>query len=345
MQSFALDTIVLKKDKGKYPLGLYLEILEDKEKKWTIGDVSKGKISNKFRRSKKESPNFGFTTSVYWTRFQIANESDVETSWFLEIDYPFIDFIEIYIPSVKESHFKFRKSGDYLPFNQRDINYRNFVYKLNIPPVSSQIYYLRFETSGSMIFPLYLWSYDSLIDKIINEQILLWIYVGIIFVMFLYNLFIYFSLKDNNYLYYVLFICSYFFYQFTLNGLSFQYLWPNAIWWANYCLPMFMSVNIIWIMLFCRSFLDTKKHIQGLDKFLIVIFWCAIPCLFLSFILSYGTIIRIVTFFGMVAYFGIDSWCTIGSLLCIRMVFHINWNRYICRQNYRTPSQQFVYSL
>ena len=36
-----MDPIILTEDKGEYPLGLYLEILEDIEGKLTIGDVQR----------------------------------------------------------------------------------------------------------------------------------------------------------------------------------------------------------------------------------------------------------------------------------------------------------------
>jgi diguanylate cyclase (GGDEF)-like protein len=46
--------------------------------------------------------------------------------------------------------------------------------------------------------------------------------------MIVYNLFVYFSTRDVNYLYYIGFVANYLFFHFTLNGYTFAYLWPNA---------------------------------------------------------------------------------------------------------------------
>lgn len=73
------NQVILSDAKDKYPLGLYLDILEDRQKQWTIQDVASAPLSQKFVRSQVEQPSFGFTTSVYWVRLQLHNPISTNT--------------------------------------------------------------------------------------------------------------------------------------------------------------------------------------------------------------------------------------------------------------------------
>ena len=67
--------VVLKDSKDYYEIGLNLDILEDPKGKLTIYDVNSPKWSSKFKKSHVKIPNFGLSSSAYWARFTIRNES------------------------------------------------------------------------------------------------------------------------------------------------------------------------------------------------------------------------------------------------------------------------------
>jgi hypothetical protein len=133
-----------------------------------------------------------------------VNPSDREIHWYLEIAYPPMDRIDLYIAAPPEQ-LQYRSFGDHLPFNARDIKFRNFIVRLHTAPKTQQHYYLRFENAGAINLPLTILSASALSEKINNEQIALGIYHGAILVMLVYNLFIFLSIRDASYLYYVLF--------------------------------------------------------------------------------------------------------------------------------------------
>ncbi len=120
---FALETVILTDLKGEYPLGHYLEILEDK-KKWSIQDVTSPELVRNFVKSKRETLNFGYTNSAYWARFKLKNDA-AGKEWLLEVGYPLLNRIELYIPSEgltdqDTTGFVVKKAGDLLPFKQAD---------------------------------------------------------------------------------------------------------------------------------------------------------------------------------------------------------------------------------
>ena len=70
---------------------------------------------------------------------------------------------------------------------------------------------------------------------------MLWMFYGLMLVMAVYNTFIFFSVRELDYLYYALYVTFYTLFQFTLNGFTFQYLLGNQMWLANQLLPFAIS--------------------------------------------------------------------------------------------------------
>src|SRR3990172_1895051 len=294
LRLWAGNPVILEPDRGEYSLAPHLEILEDRENKWTIEDATSAALYDKFIPNNKESnPSFGFTNSAYWVRFTVKNNTK-EKEHLLEIALPLLDRIDLYIPEDKGGH-AIKKTGRLLPFKERDIKHRNFVFNLPAHTGDEQTYYLRFKTESVMSFPMTLWSKGSFYEKDDDEYIALGIYYGIIFVMVLYNLFLFFSLRDKNYLFYILYIASHGLFQVVMNGIAYEYLWPNSIWWNQRANMFFAGVAGFWAAKFTRSFLTTEKYTPKLDKaLLILMIWSSLAAV-LSLIVSYSIIVKIVT--------------------------------------------------
>jgi signal transduction histidine kinase len=92
------------------------------------------------------------------------------------------------------------------------------------------------------------------------------LYFGIVLVMFLYNLFLYFTVRNSAYLYYVAYILFVGLTQACLNAYAFKYLWPNypsLNTHSTYIIPICSGLAV---GLFFRSFVRTKKYTPKLDK-------------------------------------------------------------------------------
>lgn len=241
-----------------------LFLLEDTQKQWTIEDVSSELFNKEFIRNKDHMPNFGYTKSAYWARFEVFNQSP-KKEWLLEISYPPLNQIELY--SINgEGKFEERKMGGIYPFHDRELLHRNFVYELDIKPNESAIFYLRFETEGAMQLPLTIWKSSAFIEKTQMEFILLGLFYGITIAMALYNLFLFISLRHISYLYYVFVIVCSIFSNLSLNGMSYQYIWPESPWWNLRSIVFFVMLGSIFSLLFARSFLDIKNKLPKFNK-------------------------------------------------------------------------------
>src|SRR5690606_11251191 len=96
--------------------------------------------------------------------------------------------------------------GDTLPFSQRPLEYRNFLLPIDLAGNDSATLYLRVQTEGSLQVPLALWQREYFFQHQFDYAILQGWYFGIMFVMVLYHLFIYLTLRDTNYLTYTVFV-------------------------------------------------------------------------------------------------------------------------------------------
>ena len=290
--AFAADPLVVTEKKNIYSLGRHLDILEDRTGKLGISDIRQPETETLFQPSTVDKPGFGFTSSAYWARMTITSKLVAPATYYFELKYPMLDHVEFYIPDENGRLKKF-VSGDTHPFSSRPLNYTYFVFPVTLQPNQSLTCYMRCVTTGSMNFPLVLLSPVALAENTSLEYMMLGIYYGIVLVMILYNLFLYFRVNDITYLYYVTFITGFMFFQLGLNGLSFQFLWPNQLWWANNNLPFFIFFAYLFGCLFTRSILNTRKYLPRADKLLSLYQYLGIGGMVFSLVCGYAASIKL----------------------------------------------------
>lgn len=289
---FANSPVILNEASDVYPVGLYLDLLEDKEAQWTIQDVMNPEVTAKFLPNRTNVPNLGFTNSAYWARFQLKNTSKEKMDLLLEIGYPLHDLVEVHILD-SQGNYQVKRAGDMLPFYEREIHHRLLLFKLFIPANNEQTIYLRFKTQGLMQIPIKLWKPTAFLENINKEHYIFGLYYGIMLVMALYNLFVFFDNKEKVHLYYVNYILFLTIMQLTINGLAFEYLWPSFPNWSNQALPSFIFLAVFSGYLFCKRFLDTRKHSPGVDSVFSVLIAVSLIGAIGSFFLPYSQMVML----------------------------------------------------
>lgn len=283
---YAASPVLLEEGKSNFPIGLHLEILEDPKGELAISDVISEDSSHKFIQSTDPTPNYGFSTSAYWVRFQLVNPYMQSRSLFLESNWSHHDVVNFYIfdggKKINE-----KKAGDLFPYNQREIRHRNIIFPLDIEPDTQLTIYLRFKSEASMLIPLTLWEPARFYQHTNANNYFLGLYYGALIIMILYNLFIFFAVKEKKYyLYYVFFISSLLLIQISLDGFGYEYLWPSYPNWANKCVNIFILIGAFWGTIFCQKFLNTKIHVPKLDKLLTFFELTTLPGILLMFFIK-----------------------------------------------------------
>ena len=284
--------VLLTSEQGKIALGKHLAIFEDPSTELTIEQILSSQIQRKFNDHLYDIPNFGFTKSVFWAKIHLVNETQDSRLSLLEMSYPLGDHIELFIFDGTQL-LEHQTSGDQLLFENRDVVYRNFVFEIPTPPHTERTIYLRFQSESSMQFPLTLWTPLKFAEKVNKELYGLGIYYGIMLVMIIYNLFIFFSVRDLSYFYYVMYIAMYAMTQLSLNGLAFEYLWPNWPWWGNRSLPFFIGMTTFFVVPFSQSYLRMKQNTPRLHRLWYGFAVLAAFVVGASLFLNYGLTIQI----------------------------------------------------
>jgi len=265
---FGNNPVILEQGREEYHIGKHLYILEDKDGYLKFEDISSEKLNNQFISNISETPNFSYSDSTLWVRFDVENRFFEERTVYLELANNLFNVAEFY--SVTDNGFKeHRRAGNYLPFSSREFNYRNFVFELKIIPKQKRTIYLKLRSSSIISIPLKIWSPKRFIDKVHIEIYLFGLYFGLFAAILLYNLFVFFSVKDKSYLLYVLYVLMFSFFQLSFYGFGYQYLWFDFPWMEKHSFMIFAPLSFLPGILFAISFLKTKYYFPKINKLLI----------------------------------------------------------------------------
>jgi signal transduction histidine kinase/ActR/RegA family two-component response regulator len=147
---------------------------------------------------------------------------------------------------------------------------------------------------------LTLWSSTAYLEQQPVRLYVLGIIYGVLLGMLVYNLFIYLSVRDTSYLYYIFYIASFGLYQLSVNGAAVEYFWPDNPWWANAATPFFIGCAGVFGSQFARSFLQTAQHSRWLDRLLLALIAYGAVVVGLSLMTSYALALRLATALALV---------------------------------------------
>jgi len=213
--------------------------------------------SSHFVPCNSDVPNLGISANSVWFRFTVTNQADAG-KLLLEIAYPILDEVELFVPD-SNMHYKPVLMGEILNFDHRTYQYPNYIFDLNIPKDHSRTYYLRVKSTEQIILPISVNRPATQWQNVNRENLISGIYLGIIVIMVLYNLFIFFSVRDRSYLYYVIYVLFTGFTQIGIKGFTFQYLWPDSPAFELKSVVLFACVSSISALMFAKKFLNTKE--------------------------------------------------------------------------------------
>ena len=303
--------ILLTDDQGEIPLGMHVDLLEDPTRQLDIAQVTSPEFAQKFSPSTEPIPNFSFSDSAHWARFELTHAANQPQQWLLELADPTLDSVTLYLPDETGSGYTVTQTGDLYPRSTRDVDHANFVFSIPFEPNQTKSIYLRIANSGAMALPLTLWSPAAFAQKDSQAMFGFGFFYGFIFIMVCYNLLICWLSRDNLYLFYVLAVIGLGLYFASLDGLAGQYLWPDMLWWGNISILLFIAVALVGTARVSIGFLDTKTNLPGIHRVLVGIQWLCvalfIPALFPAF---YGVVGQALAFIT-IAISSLGMWTAI----------------------------------
>lgn len=205
-----------------------LALLVDAGGSETIESVASAEAAGKFRPL-TYGLNAGYTRNIHWLRFTVQVPTAGE--WWMEVQPPFLDDIRLFeplpvAPGAKPSY-REQRGGDSRPFAEREIPYRAFVARLDLPDTQPRAYYLRIQTSSTtMAFPR-LWQPRDFQQAVVLEYVVLGLFYGLLAAVLISNLVHWYWLRDALYGYFSLYVLAIVLLFFGANGFVGQFLFAN----------------------------------------------------------------------------------------------------------------------
>lgn len=242
-----------------------LEYFEDKSNTLTFDNISTEAFAPQFQtnfsyNNKDYNPN-----ATYWIRLNLKLNSLSSHIWLLEFYDQTIDEISAFVPD-KNHRYTEIKMGDQRPFYDRQILHKNFEIIIDNTGNDIRTYYFKINSTGFADIRLALRSVDRFIYYALVEYFLFGLFYGMIIILSLYNLLMYFAIRKIKYLYYIFYLISVGAYAMSIDGIAFQYLWPNHPDWNQIAHGVTLYFVIIWSLLFSIEFLNTRKIAPFLHK-------------------------------------------------------------------------------
>jgi len=299
----------------KISIGQGVEFLEDIDGSLTLDNIKQNRPSDLWKINKQNVINFSFTESSFWLRFVIKNPYDTEKRRIFEIGFPPIDYIDFYLVEGNRV-VKTIKTGDRRPFKTREISHRNFLFKLSLKKKSQTTVYIKIKSHDGLheAVPIILWSHDDFTAYDMTINMIYGVMLGFLFIMIMYNLIVYVSVREQTYLLYVLFITGISIWFFSFTGYSYKFLWSNNPWFANSILPISSCFFAIGGIVFAQKFLDTAKIIPIIHKMLSIMVLLLGILLILPFFIPYSLIYKILTPLTIITVILLFIVCIIGII-------------------------------
>ncbi|HJW45004.1 MAG TPA: diguanylate cyclase [Lysobacter sp.] len=241
-------------------LSSHVRYYHDAGGKEGLNDVAHRLAQNAFVPLPRANAAFGFQTGAYWFHARLLNRSATEPRWLLVQQYSLSDHVDVYA-HYADGRLQHWKSGDTMAFDQgRSISYRQPNFWLDLPLDQPVDVFVRVQSQSSMQVPLALYTPKAFIEQARDAQLGMGIYYGILLALFFYNMVLWLTLRDASYFWYLLHIGAFGLVLFTLNGMGFEYLWPNSTWLADKSVPLSICLAQIGMQQFTRTFLGLHRR-------------------------------------------------------------------------------------
>jgi hypothetical protein len=238
--------------------------------------------------------NLGITNTPHWFRLKIIpTQAQLVEQWWIKIDYPPLDYLDLYLLDAHNRLIHTVHSGELRPFSDKEISDPGFIHQLPFDKADEYTLYMRVQTEGALQVPISIVTARGLIEAQYVPLIVAGMYYGLFLIMALYSSVIFLYTRDRGYLFYLFFVSTFAFWQLSLDGIGVSYIWGNFAWLVERASILGTSALVFAAILFSRNFLQTQKHIPKMDTFLRYFMYFSIGLTFAATFASYHTIVKI----------------------------------------------------
>jgi len=214
-------------------------------------------IQNKpFQTLDIDSISKGFNFHTFWIKFSVSPSDSIKKQ-ILYLNNPTLDYVDFY---QDKQHIK--STGDRRSDPEKDTLGYAFVIDMQTP----HTYYLKLKTDSGLFTSLSLNPPHIHKKQIEYEKLFLSFFFGFLLSITLYNAFLFITLREKVYLYYVIFQLSTLFLFLSYSGMGYYLLWHGNSLLNELIYQKAEILSLSFALLFARTFLNTPRHFIYLNK-------------------------------------------------------------------------------
>ncbi|MEP4485537.1 MAG: 7TM diverse intracellular signaling domain-containing protein [Halioglobus sp.] len=212
----------------------------------------------------------GFTRRVLWLRLDVINSAEPDTDWLLQVNDALLDDIRVYQKSA---------NGEWLETRLGDNNAQAINAVDSVTPVipvalaagETTRFFIRIESDSSLLVDLRFMTARQFYKHSMMSFLAYGAMFGIVAAMCLYNLFLFFSLRDFNYLLYVVSMLSTSLFLASLSGHAPKWLWPGYTAWTEEIYQVICAIVVMSGLWFAIRFLEVPQRAPFMHKAMLLL--------------------------------------------------------------------------
>jgi signal transduction histidine kinase len=275
----------------------------------------------KFTNSSKSGIfNPGYTTSYWWIKTEISNQSNIPEIKFIRLNNPHINVVDVFY----RYSGKHIRMGDQFPFQMRNIQHSDFIIPVKIRPHSTEEIFMGIDKKGEALsLQTELLNEKEVQNLIKNELLFSGILIGWMVLLILVIIITWIQNREKANIYYILYIVSITLWILANWGTAFQLFWPNAPEFQNIARPLLILLaNMFFLNTILIHFSD-KKSFSRIRKLIL-------GCLYLTLILF--TVVLSVNIKEIYSGFKIHllnimSITLLTSVFLVVLYIYLNWRK------------------
>jgi len=298
-QAYASPLVLF--EKGQYRLAPFISYLDMKNQDYSIEEILAGEYELAWQKNKVNDLNFGFSKSIYWLKIELENHNETVQDWVFEINYPMLDHVDAYVVNENNEVESYFYGGDQIEVKYKTIKHPHIVFAVSLPTKIPRQVYIRIESQGAVQVPITLWQWQEFSYYSLVYYLWQGIFYGMVLIMALYSFVVWLFDREGINLNYVVYILLFTLFQISINGIGFQFIWPNYPSLNHLITPLSLALMLASLSLFIGDFFETKQFSPKLHKFLILSFNCYMVMAISNIFIPYHLAIELVFFIALFA--------------------------------------------
>ncbi len=231
----------------------------------TAGDVGwdqfdRVRLSADWQAPKVDTVSAVGSKGVTWVRIDLAETQSQFKEWRLEIRWPHVSRVDMAAWDPQQGLTDIFRAGKDLPLSDLAIAHKNIVFPFRHTQDHPTTLYLRVDEPYLIYLPMMVFTAEDFAKHDLSRIVLFSMAFGILAIMIIYNLFLYFAVRDAMYLFYANTVFSSLLYVLAISGYGRLAFWAGNPWLDAHASSVFAAYCFLSATYFFRVFLDLPRY-------------------------------------------------------------------------------------